>query len=795
MGRTAAAAAAATAGVYVCLVLLASVVRAEDTPPLPVVSDVALQPLAAATKTLAEAMGHIGSPLPEATRAALEKAYGEPDQAAAVRQIQAALDPLCLLAVDINPESRVKVAAGPAKPELIEGGWRTFLMKVHNAAGVTAPLSVDSRQNGSLAGSSPDRINDRWVQIQLFTDRPLPGAKLSGLELEYRVVQLYSRDAGKRSAKFVVDVGQGTQDVGFRSELDVLFTALPSNDVTFHVKDEDGKPTTAGFEIRDELGRVYPSPAKRLAPDFSFHPQVYRADGETLKLPAGRYTVDVTRGPEYLPQTQTLDVKPGGNGASGASLDVSLKRWIDPTKFGYYSGDHHIHAAGCAHYANPTQGVLAKDMMRHVLGEDLKVGCNLTWGPCFDYQKQFFTGRDADVSKPPYILRYDVEVSGFGSHQSGHLVLLRLKNMMYPGGDSDKHWPTLGLNTLKWAKAQGAICGPAHSGNGIRNLDGKIPSHLVPPYHGIGACEFIVDVTHQVPGPDGALVPAVDFISTVDTEPANELSMWYHVLNCGFRTRASGETDFPCVTGQRVGMGRSYVKLANHSLTYDAWCEGIQRGRNYVSEGHSHILDMRLNDVEMGEGDKGNKGVREQGNKGAQGVSELHLSSSSSSGPPTARLTAKVAAYLPEKPEKLDPGAAFRRWDRPIPWNIEAARIPGTRTVKLEAIVNGHPVASRTIPADGSLQDVTFDGLKFDRSAWVALRIYPSSHTNPIFVLVDGRPIRASKRSAEWCLKGVDQCWKEKQPFYAPAEIDAARAAYDHARQAYRTILAESSAD
>jgi len=49
-----------------------------------------------------------------------------------------------------------------------------------------------------------------------------------------------------------------------------------------------------------------------------------------------------------------------------------------------------------------------------------------------------------------------------GSHQSGHLVLLRLREEIYPGGDSDKHWPTLCLNTLRWAKKQGAVCGPAH---------------------------------------------------------------------------------------------------------------------------------------------------------------------------------------------------------------------------------------------------------------------------------------------------------------------------------------------
>ena len=135
---------------------------------------------------------------------------------------------------------------------------------------------------------------------------------------------------------------------------------------------------------------------------------------------------------------------------------------MDPSLSGWWSGDHHIHAAGCAHYLNPTEGVHASDMLRHCLGEDLKIGANLTWGPCFDYQKQFFTGAIDKVSQYPYLLRYDIEVSGFGSHRSGHLCLLRLKNQIYPGGDSKNHWPTLCLNTLKWAQKQGAVCGPAH---------------------------------------------------------------------------------------------------------------------------------------------------------------------------------------------------------------------------------------------------------------------------------------------------------------------------------------------
>ena len=48
-------------------------------------------------------------------------------------------------------------------------------------------------------------------------------------------------------------------------------------------------------------------------------------------------------------------------------------------------------------------------------------------------------------------------------------------------------------------------------------------------------------------------------------------------------------------------------------------------------------------------------------------------------------------------------------------------------------------------------------------SSWLALRIYKSSHSNPIWAIVDKKPVRASKRSAEWCLKSVEQCWKQKE--------------------------------
>ncbi|MGK0186147.1 MAG: hypothetical protein ACI9R3_001930, partial [Verrucomicrobiales bacterium] len=705
---------------------------------LPVLS-VEAQPLAAQATRLVQAMDYLGQPFSDSERATLSAAASNLDDATAVASIQRILDPHCLAVVNINPESRVKVARGPAAAVLVEQGWTAFLVKVHNEAGVTAALRVNSPNAASTFNSPKEAIRDRWMDIASFDKQPLAPV-LSGLACEYRVIQIYSRDAGKREGKVLFDVGQGTQDLGFRNEIDILFDSHLAHEIALKVFDENDKPTTAAFEFRDKFGRVYPAQSKRAAPDFAFHPQVYRADGEKIRLPIGKYDAKFYRGPESVPQHWILDIT-----SETRELAFKVERWIDPAATGWWSGDHHIHAAGCAHYTAPSEGVHAPDMMRHCLGEDLKVGANLTWGPCFDYQKQFFTGSDDKVSQYPYILRYDVEVSGFGSHQSGHLCLLRLKDQMYPGGDSKHHWPTLCLNTLRWAKKQGAVVGPAHSGWGLQVDTEELPNFIVPPYDGIGANEYIVDVTHKVPDQNGNLVPAVDFISMVDTPYVWELNMWYQTLNAGFRTRISGETDFPCIYGERVGLGRSYVKL-DDELNYNAWCEGVREGRNYVGDGNSHLLDFQVDDVKMGE--NGSELKLEAGRK--------------------VKVRLKAAAMLELQPRE---DIRSRQYTSHPYWHVEHARIGNTRTVSVEILQNGYPVATAEILADGSVHELSFY-IEVNRSSWIAARILRSSHTNPVFAIVEDKPIRAFRRSIEWCLKGVDQCWKNKERFISANEMD-----------------------
>lgn len=758
---------------------------------LPLLTKIEAQPLASATERLIEALEIVGDPLPPAETDELRKAMKETDSAKAVKTIQQILDPHCLVMVTINAESRVTVAEGPVKKELIQQGWQTFLIKVQNDAGINPKLKVESPNAAPVykrSSNSPDPkieispsdVPGRFLDIKLFDRQPLK-PELSGLGLEYCVLQLYSRDFGRREATLSFNVGQGTQDLAFRNSVPILFQCLPAVEVSLGVKDFDGQPTTAAFVIRDKFGRVYPNPARRLSPDFFFHNQIYRADGESVHLPPGEYTVEISRGPEYIVLTRKITVP---DKVVSARREFQLKRWIQPSTRHWFSGDHHVHAAGCAHYENPTEGVTPADMMRHIVGEDLNVGCVLSWGPCWYAQKQYFEGKTSALSRPSYLMRYDVEVSGFPSSHAGHLCLLRLKEDDYEGTTLIEQWPSWTQPVLAWGKKQGGVVGYSHSGWGLElpDFDGqgnrvpnkrgkaaeKLPDYAMPAFSGIGANEYIVTVANDV----------CDFISAVDTPSVWELNIWYHTLNCGFRCKISGETDFPCIYGDKVGLGRIYVKMKpDEKLDFDNWIQGVKEGRSYCGDGLSHILDMKVNDVAVGEPGAGGK------------LSQVDLKE-----PGKVKVTFDVAALLAESTSPATEAIRKRRLDDKPYWHLERSRVAETRTVPLEVIVNGVPVATKNIVADGSTQPMSFD-VDIPHSSWVAVRIFPSVHTNPVFVEVGGKPIRASKRSAEWCVKAVDTCWNAKVPRIREPEREEAKAAYDRARGIYEKIVEESVAE
>src|SRR5438552_8595885 len=167
-----------------------STAAAAAAPVLPIVKNVELQPLVAQVRRVIEATDYLGAPLAAADKEALETAFEQSDTDEAAAAIQGVLDKYCLFGVDISPESRVKVAAGPASPQLVEKGWRQFLARVHNQAGVTAELRAVSPNALSLYeggwGSTPSDKAFRkrgessqpnpaelWLDVQMYNKQTL----------------------------------------------------------------------------------------------------------------------------------------------------------------------------------------------------------------------------------------------------------------------------------------------------------------------------------------------------------------------------------------------------------------------------------------------------------------------------------------------------------------------------------------------------------------------------------------------------------------------------------------------
>ena len=196
-------------------ILAGPTARGDDATRL--ITGVERQPFVAATRRLVEAMDFAGAPFSGDLHQKIADAAALPEDKDAVKQLQLILDPLCLAFVNINAESRVKVAEGPVKKELVQQGWRAFLVKVHNEAGINPVLLAESpnalpvyekgrgarqqpRKDEKLV--NPEDVPDRFLDLNMLQREPLKD-KLSGLLVEYRVLLLYSRDAGQHRSRFI----------------------------------------------------------------------------------------------------------------------------------------------------------------------------------------------------------------------------------------------------------------------------------------------------------------------------------------------------------------------------------------------------------------------------------------------------------------------------------------------------------------------------------------------------------------------------------------------------------------
>ena len=131
-------------------------------------------------------------------------------------ELNTAIDPMTLIDVSINPESRVKISSTNSKITLAPNESRFFVIRVDNTAGITATLNLSPID---LATDPPTLA--KWCTIEVVNDLIFSN-HFSGKKQEYKLMKITPNFAGLKEIRISGDAGQGTQDLGFRATADLL---------------------------------------------------------------------------------------------------------------------------------------------------------------------------------------------------------------------------------------------------------------------------------------------------------------------------------------------------------------------------------------------------------------------------------------------------------------------------------------------------------------------------------------------------------------------------------------------
>jgi Tol biopolymer transport system component len=356
----------------------------------------------------------------------------------------------------------------------------------------------------------------------------------------------------------------------------------PSGVLHLLVRDERGSATPARVVVTDASGRFYaPAHAWMHHAEFDrneepFEARYFHTPGdELIEVPVGTLNVEVMKGLARAPVRRSVAVRAGTT--SEVAVVLPTRRWPDGPGRRWVSADVHVHMNYGGHYRNtPAHLVLQAE------AEDLDIVENLIVNKEQRLPDIAYSGRGVDSASTPETL----VVHGQEFHTSywGHLGVLGSHGGTllpgysgYPNTAAASLLPT-NADVADLAHADGALVGYVHP------FEAE-PSPLTKPVH-TDADELPVDVAL-------GKVDYMEIVSFADHQAT--ASVWYRLLNLGFRIPAAGGTDamadYATLRGP-VGLNRVYASIPAGPLASSAWLEALKEGRTFAT--NAPLLDFSL---------------------------------------------------------------------------------------------------------------------------------------------------------------------------------------------------------
>ncbi len=241
----------------------------------------------------------------------------------------------------------------------------------------------------------------------------------------------------------------------------------------------------------------------------------------------------------------------------------------------------------------------------------------------------------------------------------------------------------------------------------------------------------------------------IDFLAEDVWQNDAAVNAYYKLLNCGFRIGWAAGTDFPCTSIKSPGYFLTYVDIKDKPLTYRNWIQGIKYGRTVVSlNGHDEFLDLRVN-----------------------------------------------GSITPGDEIKLKGmgGVALK-----VGWTV-TSEMSG----RIELVCNGKVVAVKdgsSLPGNPLVLETS---LEIKQSSWICARRMDEkghqSHTSPVYITINNKPVRASAEDAQYFIKWIDNMIEKTNTGgtwnkYFTTNLDFVQKRYRKAKSIYLKIYKEAGA-
>jgi hypothetical protein len=325
-----------------------------------------------------------------------------------------------------------------------------------------------------------------------------------------------------------------------------------------------GRPTPARLAFRSKDGRYIPPYGHRAeinngwfqdyGADLKIGPNSYAyVDGTfQVELPVGELYVEFSKGFEYKPVREKLEIKP-----SQRELKLPIEKHVDLRSKGWVTADTHVH------FLSPSTAIL----------EAQAEGLNLVnllaaqWGDLYT--------NVGDLPFGPLTSPDNETIVWVGTenrqHLLGHVALL--------GGRGQPVFPMSADNPSEAFIGDPLWASMAEWADACREREGVVVAvHFPNPIAELAADIVLgkIDAVELYPQGDGGF----------RTLGYND---WYRYLNCGYRVTAAGGTD-KMGAGTQVGGNRTYAYLGKEEFSFPSWAKAVRAGRTFATSGPLLLL-------------------------------------------------------------------------------------------------------------------------------------------------------------------------------------------------------------